>query len=475
MIIVSHIMFLTLCSISCLDTKLEMRITVETEMDDEDCLTQNDAMAKKDDDITSYNGMVPQKVCFDIFKGLDNDDDAASNGGVPKKDEDTMFSRGVPSKMDEDIIVDCGVVPKKGEDIMTFNGTVLKKDEDVVINDGTVTVLQKSYFDFFKGLEDDGEDVATYSGTMANKSNLDLLERMDDKNDVTNNGAVPKEFNSGNLECMVDEDVATYDGITIKKSDLDSLQEANYLSDNVIGFYFSYLSSIIQSTDIFLVSPSLSFLLATLPPFDESYKALIEPLKLPEKQLIIFTVNDGQGIHWSLLVYHRGTNTFIHHDSIKGQHRSYAYNFYETMKWFVGRSISSLLFGSPSLGAKIMIKKRKKKMKKKYTAKSNYNWNLALMSTIFEVEYLACDDGPLFHDACFTPQQSNTYDCGLYVMAIARAICEWYLNGPRNIDELWFSDLKKRVDPASVELGMRGEVLRLIEDLRNCTLAQQPA
>lgn len=61
---------------------------------------------------------------------------------------------------------------------------------------------------------------------------------------------------------------------------------------------------------------------------------------------------------------------------------------------------------------------------------------------------------------CKTPQQSNGYDCGLYVLAIAKAIYNWYLLDNYRGDLI--SAIKKRVDDSMVELNLRREVLDII-------------
>ncbi|KAI3883806.1 hypothetical protein MKW92_006162 [Papaver armeniacum] len=62
------------------------------------------------------------------------------------------------------------------------------------------------------------------------------------------------------------------------------------------------------------------------------------------------------------------------------------------------------------------------------------------------------------------PQQMNGYDCGLYVTAIAKLVCDWHKNGgSTNNEELWFSALKE-VKPQMVS-NMRSDIIMLIQDL----------
>ncbi|KAK6144463.1 hypothetical protein DH2020_021283 [Rehmannia glutinosa] len=115
------------------------------------------------------------------------------------------------------------------------------------------------------------------------------------------------------------------------------------------------------------------------------------------------------GSHWSLLAFERNTNVFVHHDSSEG------FNIVHSKR--VYRSV---------------------------------------------VSYVASDAKYI---DCSTPRQVNGYDCGLYVTAIAREICEWYVSeGPKDMEELWFSAIKGKVTPSLVS-KMRNEILELVRTL----------
>ena len=140
---------------------------------------------------------------------------------------------------------------------------------------------------------------------------------------------------------MNDKEVLTYEDIVLRVSDSDILEGPYYLNDQIIAFYFGYLSSSCDSNDILLVPPSVSFWLANCK--EEALKDIIEPLKLSSKKLVLFTVNDNDdlsggdsGTHWSLLVYDRSSNTFSHHDSMEGVNNSHAMKLYEAVKGFMG-------------------------------------------------------------------------------------------------------------------------------------------
>ncbi|GAB4825393.1 hypothetical protein Ancab_008266 [Ancistrocladus abbreviatus] len=150
-------------------------------------------------------------------------------------------------------------------------------------------------------------------------------------------------------------------------------------------------------------------------------KFFVEPLNLSVKKAVIFPVNDNEdvtqaegGSHWSLLAFERDSNLSIHHDSYGGANSRYARRLHASVVGFMGSSESNGRY----------------------------------------MEYTQ------------TPQQVNGYDCGLYVTAIARAICCWYRSGGSNDDKegFWFSVVKEEVTPSAFT-AMRSEILGLIRGL----------
>ncbi|KAK0604106.1 hypothetical protein LWI29_012055 [Acer saccharum] len=219
-----------------------------------------------------------------------------------------------------------------------------------------------------------------------------------------------------------DEKILSYNDVVLRQIDLDILSGPYYLNDRVIEFYFSYLSSCHESHDVFLVPPSIAFWIINCPDV-EGLKDFVEPLKLPEKELVIFPVNDnvdvslaGGGNHWSLLAYERNANVFVHHDSNYGMNGMQARKLFRAVVGYIGDS-----------------------------------------DVASKAKYVECTDSPL---------QMNGYDCGVYVTAIGRAICSWYKSSEQknNTQGLWFSTVKEQVTPSAVT-EMREEILRLIRGL----------
>ncbi|XP_068668311.1 NEDD8-specific protease 1 [Aristolochia californica] len=223
-----------------------------------------------------------------------------------------------------------------------------------------------------------------------------------------------------------DEKVLCYNDVVLRRSDLDILSGPRFLNDRIIEFYFSYLSSKYSSKDILLVPPSISFWITNCPDLS-SLKDFIEPLKLPMRKLVIFTVNDNDdvglaegGNHWSLLAFDRNMNVFVHHDSIKGSNDRHAKKLYKAVARFM---------------------------------------------TINDAA-----SGPRFTEGP-TPQQENGYDCGLYVLAVAKVICEWYESGCQGSGDRWFTVLKVSVGRSAVS-ELRTEILGLIQGLTDSDCGQ---
>ncbi|KAF3644121.1 NEDD8-specific protease 1 [Capsicum annuum] len=214
-----------------------------------------------------------------------------------------------------------------------------------------------------------------------------------------------------------DEKILSYNDVVLRRSDLDILNGPNYLNDRIIEFYFSYLSSLFPSEDIVLVPPSIAFWIKECPD-PASLKDFMEPFHFSRRKLILLPINDNSnvcmaegGSHWSLLAFHRNSNMFVHHDS-----SGCCMNEYH----------------------------------------SKQVCNVTLPYTASNASY---EEYPN------TPKQVNGYDCGMYVLAIARVICDWYAtsSGNQDADTLWFSRLEQ-VSPSAVS-EMRKDILGLIKGL----------
>ncbi|KAJ9178182.1 hypothetical protein P3X46_010087 [Hevea brasiliensis] len=216
---------------------------------------------------------------------------------------------------------------------------------------------------------------------------------------------------------VADEKILSYNDVVLRRSDLDILSGPYFINDRIIEFYFSYLSSSNPSEDVLLIAPSIAFWISNCPD-TESLNDFLGPLKLQDKKLVIFPVNNNDdvslaegGSHWTLLAYERNANVFVHHDSYSGMNKRHALQLYKAVVGFIGAAHA------------------------KYMELAN------------------------------SPQQVNGCDCGLYVTAIARAICYWNENSDhKDRDGLWFSVVNEQVTPSAVG-AMRNEILLMLRSL----------
>ncbi|PWA38220.1 cysteine proteinases superfamily protein [Artemisia annua] len=63
------------------------------------------------------------------------------------------------------------------------------------------------------------------------------------------------------------------------------------------------------------------------------------------------------------------------------------------------------------------------------------------------------------------PLQDNGYDCGLYVLATTKVICDWFNSYLKEIGHLWFSLVCEQVNTSTVS-GLCREILEVINSMR---------
>ncbi|KAG0565417.1 hypothetical protein KC19_8G188800 [Ceratodon purpureus] len=224
-----------------------------------------------------------------------------------------------------------------------------------------------------------------------------------------------------------DAKVLNFGDVTLRRSDVERLQHPEELNDQIIEFFFEHLTSKLLENRIdgdqrsprplLLVGPSQTYWLLHCPP--ESLHESLSPMALPERQMIIFALNDNPdptmaegGCHWSLVVYSRPQNTFEHYDSLGGLNAGVAQRFVNKIKSHLGKGASQA-----------KLKDRE------------------------------------------TPQQNNAYDCGIYVMKISQLLCNAFEQQQRAVTfEDIVGPLRTQITPASVE-EMRASTVKLILEL----------
>ncbi|XP_033309375.1 sentrin-specific protease 8-like [Bombus bifarius] len=211
------------------------------------------------------------------------------------------------------------------------------------------------------------------------------------------------------------EVVLSYYNYLLKTSDIALLQGSHWLNDVIIGFYFEYLDEILNKNerrDFYFISPELTQLLKMTDP--NQYIIFLDPHSITECKCMFFPLNNcdktdaAGGTHWSLLIFCKGDKTCYHFDSAKGSNAAIASKFAE--------SVMDCVLD-------------KKEPNKKFV----------------EVD---------------SPQQSNSYDCGVYVLCLTDVIIN-HLSQNNRMDGCNYDQVKKLV------LAKRAQLLALINDLKH--------
>ncbi|XP_052780849.1 sentrin-specific protease 8-like [Mya arenaria] len=202
--------------------------------------------------------------------------------------------------------------------------------------------------------------------------------------------------------------VLNFNDSLLHKSDVDLLIGPHWINDQLLNFCFEYY----EKEQFSHSADKLALLNADVVQFvklaqDNDIGNFLAPLNLPSKQFVFLPVNDNQvvnqtgGNHWSLLVYIRNKQEFRHYDSLEGRNQEIA----------------------RTLAYKIQpyVQAPRGRMK------------------VLEVE---------------SPRQTNGYDCGMFVIAVAEHLCKELCEG-------YTIPLNDLVNPESVS-KKRSQVKELI-------------
>ncbi|KAF0889047.1 hypothetical protein E2562_021103, partial [Oryza meyeriana var. granulata] len=205
--------------------------------------------------------------------------------------------------------------------------------------------------------------------------------------------------------------VMSHRDTTLFSSDVASLAAQNFLSDGVINFVMAHMTTKFADDDFLLVSPSVASLLANVQD-PAAVAGTAQALLLASRRMVLFPVNNSErfdkaddGSHWSLLVLDNITGRFVHNDSMGGANLPAASRLADALRPL----LPTPLQGPPILGP--------------------------------------------------TPQQSNGYDCGVYLLAIALAICRWWKKRPSTGEaaHCWFQAVIDEVSADGVA-AMRADL-----------------
>ncbi|XP_029624126.1 sentrin-specific protease 8 [Salmo trutta] len=175
----------------------------------------------------------------------------------------------------------------------------------------------------------------------------------------------------------MDPVVLSYQDSLLRRSDVALLEGPHWLNDQVIGFAFEYFATELfkglGEAAIFISPEVTQFIKCAACP--EELALFLEPLGLASRRWVFLAVNDNSiqtagGSHWSLLLFLRDGGHFAHYDSQSGGNSLHARRIATKLEPFLGS------------GRKV----------------------------------------PFVEEPC--PLQQNSYDCGMYVICNAEALCE---------------------------------------------------
>lgn len=149
------------------------------------------------------------------------------------------------------------------------------------------------------------------------------------------------------MDPEVDAIVLSYHDSLLRQSDVALLDGPHWLNDQIISFYFEYLSRDVykDNESVLFVSPEVTQCLKMVSTAE--VEMFLGPQNALDKQLILFALNDmagnaAGGSHWSLLVWCKPTATFHHYDSSSPANHHVAEEMQDKLKGFFGCAQASL-------------------------------------------------------------------------------------------------------------------------------------
>lgn len=180
--------------------------------------------------------------------------------------------------------------------------------------------------------------------------------------------------------------------VQLYESDVALFGPRQWLNDNAINFYFQYLYHSLctvaggRGQEVLFVDPAVVSCLLWQCEDEDEYRDVARGLDLKKKHLCFIPVNDnsefgGSSSHWSLLVFDRSSQRFKHFDSSAGHNADAAQRVAQAFE-------------------------------------------LLLKFSSTETDRRAVEN------VRGSPQQTNGYDCGVYVLMTAEYLCRAHLGEP---------------------------------------------
>lgn len=141
----------------------------------------------------------------------------------------------------------------------------------------------------------------------------------------------------------------TYFSATLRQEDVMLVSPGNWLNDQVILFYFEYLTNNYRRDDCLLIDPCTAFVLLIEDDLEDLQDSLNQ-LDFSRKKFVIFPVNDHSdrgtrgGSHWTLLVIDIQVGTAYYYDGMNGsgKNKSNALDILEKFSAFLRIDVPNL-------------------------------------------------------------------------------------------------------------------------------------
>ncbi|KAH8252252.1 hypothetical protein KR038_011282, partial [Drosophila bunnanda] len=128
----------------------------------------------------------------------------------------------------------------------------------------------------------------------------------------------------------------------LRMSDVQLLHGPHWLNDQILSFYYEYLSHVKYKTnnDLHFIAPEVTQCMKYMD--DQELELLLSQSQATTKPFIFFALNDNEsteagGTHWSLLVFSRPEKTFYHFDSYGNNNTSNSLELMNKIKELLGQ------------------------------------------------------------------------------------------------------------------------------------------
>ncbi|CAG5859471.1 unnamed protein product [Menidia menidia] len=141
----------------------------------------------------------------------------------------------------------------------------------------------------------------------------------------------------------MDPVVLSFQDSLLRRSDVSLLEGPHWLNDQVIGFAFEYFAAerfkALGASAAFISPEVTQFIKCASCPGELAL--FLESLGLASRRWVFLAVNDNSdrsagGSHWSLLLFHRAAHRFAHYDSQNGSNSLHARRIAARLEPFLG-------------------------------------------------------------------------------------------------------------------------------------------